>query len=329
MNRLPAFVLRVCSIFYAIAIFFWDLYWRIAPKVKPPVKIISVGNLVAGGAGKTPLTIYIARLAIERGIKTSIVARGYRRKGKGLLEVNERSRWEEVGDEPLEIAAAVPQARIYVCESKTRAALKACADGAELIIIDDGYQHRRLQRDLNILCLRSEKPFGNGLLLPAGRLREPKAAVKRADMIVFTGGGQVGSDEERPDFPNIPVFYLQSVRTHFRELSSGREIDIEELAGKRFVAFCGLADPTRFRRSLIELGITLTDFIAFDDHHSYSSCDIDGIVRTAQESGSSIMTTAKDAVKVKDFDFVRSAVYICLPEYEIDDLDHFRKVIAL
>jgi len=328
MNRLLSTILRACSIVYAIAIFFWDLYWRIAPKVKPPVKIISVGNLVVGGTSKTPLTIYIARLATERGIKTSIVARGYGRKEKGLLEVNEKSRWEDVGDEPLELSAAVPQARVYVCESKTRAALKACADGAELIIIDDGYQHRRLQRDLNILCLDSERPFGNGLLLPAGRLREPKTAVKRADIVVYTGGGPTHGGEARPDFSNIPVFFLQPVKTHFRELSSGREIDIRELAGKRFVAFCGLAEPARFRRTLIEQGIALNDFIAFGDHHSYGPHDIDKMVRMAQDSGSSIITTAKDAVKVKDFDFGRSAVYICLPEYEIDDPDQFRKVIA-
>ncbi len=329
MNLLSSLILRICSIAYRTVIFLWDLYWRIAPKVRLSAKIISVGNLTAGGTGKTPLTILIARMAIEKGIKTSIVTRGYKRYASGLIEVSPNSRWEDVGDEPLEISAAVPQARIYVCESKTRAARKACGDGAELIIIDDGYQHRKLHRDLNILCLDSEKPYGNGILLPAGLLREPVKAVNRADLIVLTGGGESHAWLNLPDFRDIPVFSMKMINARFVELASGKEIDAGSLFGTRFIAFCGLADPSKFQKTLSRLGIAVAGFMAFEDHHRYTSQDIERIIDIARKKDYSIMTTAKDAVKLKGFDFDKTAVYICLPVYEIDDPDRFRKAIAL
>jgi len=153
------FILWKLSIIYRIVIFFWDMYWRNAKQVELPCKVISIGNITAGGTGKTPLAIYLAGLASKSGLKVAVVARGYKREGKGLIELHENSTWQKVGDEPLEIFRRIENVRVYVCQSKTRAAQQAFSDGAELILIDDGFQHRRLARDVNIVCLDWLKPL--------------------------------------------------------------------------------------------------------------------------------------------------------------------------
>lgn len=327
MNSKLKFILSPLSFIYRIAIFFWDLYWRKGPIVRLPARVISVGNLVVGGTGKTPLTIYLAKMAVEKGIKTSIVARGYGRSKGGLAEVSLNMSWERIGDEPLEILQSVPGARVYVCESKTRAAAKACADGAELIIVDDGFQHRRLYRDTNILCLDSKTYAGKDRLLPAGRLREPLSAMTRADIIVCTGEQNECKIVENGC--EIRAFRFRIICMKLRKLGEDKEIDIESLHSRKFVAFCGLANPENFRISLVRFGFEIAEFVMFGDHHRYDLQDKSRLVSLARQHGGNLITTAKDAVKLKGFDFGDVEVYICHPEYGIDDLPEFRKVVGL
>ncbi|OQX91389.1 MAG: hypothetical protein B6D58_08310, partial [candidate division Zixibacteria bacterium 4484_95] len=122
------------SLVYRGFVLLWDIYWRLAPKVKLPCKVISVGNIVAGGTGKTPIVIHIANLAARAGFKTAVVAKGYKRIEKGLIELDDKSNWLDAGDEPLEIFQNNKDVRVYVAGSKTKAARKAAIDGAELII---------------------------------------------------------------------------------------------------------------------------------------------------------------------------------------------------
>jgi tetraacyldisaccharide 4'-kinase len=331
MKTLSRISLFPFSILYLIIITVWDLYWRIAPKVKLPCKVISVGNIVAGGAGKTPVAIYIARLATAAGYKTAVVARGYKRQEKELLEVIAGSNWQEVGDEPLEIYRSVPGVRVYVCESKTEAAIKAAADGAEIIIIDDGFQHRNLARDIDIVCLDSANPFGPGGFLPYGRLREPKHSLKRANALVFTSPKK----DEKPidsieDYRNIVTFYSNSKTTGFIEVGTGRYQDCENIRRQKSIAFCGLANPNKFQSSLGIIGIRPLQFKYYDDHHRYSSFDIDYLIALLKnEHADCFVTTLKDAVKFDSVAFGSIPIYYAQMSIELNNDIAFKQMLGL
>ncbi len=338
MKLIIKFILWKFSIIYRIVIFFWDLYWRNANQVKLPCKIISIGNITAGGTGKTPLAIYLARLASKSGLKTAVIARGYKRERKGLTELHENSTWLEVGDEPLEIFRVTENVRVYVCRSKTRAAQKAFSDGAELIIIDDGFQHRRLARDVNIVCLDCSRPLGPGGYLPLGLLREPPQALKRADIIVYTSYINNSHCEKRIE--NIAgskkAFFSSSSISAFVDLHSRKEASTDEISAKKIIAFCGLGSPEKFKNSLDDIKIVPEEFIAFDDHYRYTQDDIERLKNTALEHKANIfITTFKDAVKIEGFDFGDFDIYSAMMEIRIidqsgaDRSDEFRAEVGL
>jgi len=332
------FILWKLSIIYRIVIFFWDMYWRNAKQVELPCKVISIGNITAGGTGKTPLAIYLAGLASKSGLKVAVVARGYKREGKGLIELHENSTWQKVGDEPLEIFRRIENVRVYVCQSKTRAAQQAFSDGAELILIDDGFQHRRLARDVNIVCLDWLKPLGPGGYLPLGLLREPPQALKRADIIVYTSYDKNSRRKQRID--NIAVdkktFFSSSTITGFINLRSGKENAVNEIGTKKIIAFCGLGSPEKFKNSLNDINIVPEKFVVFRDHHRYAQNDIDRLKKIASEHKADIfITTFKDAVKIESFNFGDYDIYSAMLEIKIidqsgiDRSDEFRTGIEL
>jgi tetraacyldisaccharide 4'-kinase len=331
MKTLFRILLSSASAIYWVAIIIWDWYWRIAPQVKLPCKVISIGNIVAGGAGKTPLVIYIARLAVAAGYKTAVVARGYKRREKGLLEVTAESTWKTVGDEPLEIFRTVQGIRVYVCESKTRAAQKAAADGAQVIIVDDGFQHRRLARDIDIVCLDSNQPFGPGGYLPGGRLREPKSSLKRATALVFTSHDKDSQPiDQLFDGKKYQIFYSDTkisgfVRLGWNEIKSG-----ETIVSQKSIAFCGLANPDKFRKSLQKANVSPAKFQTYDDHHRYSNFDIDFLIALAKnESANCLITTAKDAVKFDSVAFTETPLYYTQMSLALNDEVVFRKMLGL
>lgn len=326
------------SFLYRIIITIWDIYWRRARKIKLLCRVISIGNITVGGAGKTPLTIHVASLTAATGLRVAVVARGYKRRSRGIIEVAANSRWEEVGDEPLEIKRQVNDIRVYVADSKTEAAKRAFEDGAEVIVIDDGFQHRRLQRDLNIVCLDWHSPFGPGGLLPGGRLRESLSALRRADMIVYTSFDQ--TDKGRLDIDKLPsslkIFYSTNNISTFFNIKSGQEAPASAFLSRAALAFCGLAAPDKFLQSLGRLGIIPQKFITFGDHHRYSEKDIRLLGAQAAETGADcLLTTLKDAVKIEHFDFGRLDIYWAQLEVRIteaggnDCSPEFRKALNL
>jgi tetraacyldisaccharide 4'-kinase len=319
------------SLIYGAIMLVWDIYWRLSPRVKLPCKIISVGNIVAGGAGKTPLVIYIARMAIAAGYKTAIVARGYKRKSKELLEVTADSDWHEVGDEPLEIYRQIPEAKTYVDKSKKAAAQRACDDGAQIIIVDDGFQHRRLARDIDIVCLDNTKPFGRGGLLPYGLQREPIRSLNRADAIVFTSitGESIASDTHSFNKPRA-IFRSKSQVITFINLKTGQQVGMEYIRNLRIMAFCGLANPQKFRIELEKTGIKPARFLVYKDHHGYTDSDIEYLINLAQnEQTGCLLTTSKDAVKLESFDFGTVQVYYAQMSIKIDDRESFKRFLGL
>jgi tetraacyldisaccharide 4'-kinase len=331
MKNWARIILWPLSLIYKVIIFFWDIYWRFSPKTKLPCKVISIGNIVAGGTGKTPLVIYIAKFAIASGYKTAVVARGYKRKGKGLVEVTTQSDWQEVGDEPLEIIRQVPQARIYVCNSKTLAAQKAFFDGAQIIIVDDGFQHRRLARDIDIVCLDSAQPFGPGGFLPYGLLREPQKALNRADAIVLASSANESSATKIDLLiKSIPTYRSFSRIKDFVDLKTGQVIKIENINTLKTIAFCGLANPDKFKDSLSKIGISPVEFIVYDDHHQYQNSDIEYLkTKMWQEKADCLLTTFKDAVKLESFDFSDIPVYFAQSDIEIDNEESFKQILGL
>ncbi len=322
MLSLKRLILWKLSLIYRVCISLWDCYWRRAKKVRLPGKVISIGNITAGGTGKTPLAIYIGNMAAKSGHRTAVVARGYKRPTKGLAEVSDKSTWLEVGDEPLEIFRRTENVRVYVDESKTVAAQKAADDGADVIIIDDGFQHRRLDRDINIVCLDWNEPFGPGGLLPLGLLREPIKALERADIIIYTNYDKnIPQNQNFPEFvQSIKCYYSSSLISCLCNIKTGVAMDMADFRNKAIISFCGLGNPEKFKQSLKRVGISTERFVAFKDHYRYTHKDIVNIIQEATALKSDcLITTFKDVVKIRDLDFNGFDVYWAEIEINITD----------
>lgn len=251
--------------------------------------VISVGSLSAGGAGKTPMVIALARAFSARGVRVDVLSRGYRRRGKAAVRVAPQGAAEDFGDEPLLIArqAGVP---VYVAAQRYEAGLLAEADSGSVPVIhllDDGFQHRQLHRDVNLLLL-DEHDVSAERLLPAGNLREPLSAIRRADVIAIPAGRQAVSLESnlRASGFEGPVWRLH------------RRMEVPPIDGI-VVAFCGIARPAQFFAGLEAAGLRLADRIAFPDHHRYTLRDLDRIQAAVQAAhAKAIITTEKDRVRL-------------------------------
>ena len=202
------------------------------------------------------------------------------------------------------MALRVPAVAVVVGARRAEAARAAIALGADLVLLDDGYQHLALARDVDILLLDAADPFGGGRLPPAGSLREPLAGLGRADAFVFTRADRAAPsaearDELRRRNPGAPVFTAR-IRAAGLADESGSPVDSATLAGRRFVAVCGIAHPKSFFTSLTELDLAPDELLAFPDHHRYDRSDLERIRRAADRTASAwIATTEKDAVKLR------------------------------
>lgn len=261
----------------------WLFQKNILKSSRLPVPVIVIGNLTAGGAGKTPLTIGLARSLQEQGWQVGVISRGYGGKNSQALEVQLDSDPAITGDEPILLrrACATP---VFVCRDRFSAgkALLAQYPETQLILCDDGLQHYRLARDLELCVVDGARGFGNRLLLPAGPLREPVYRLNRVDAVVMNGKG-------RP--PRHPaVFQMQLETGHLYALGNpDRQYEACNIAGQTLTAICGIGNPQRFFKTLRELGLTFTEQ-AMPDHHAFCAADIpaEGLV----------VVTEKDAVKL-------------------------------
>lgn len=250
--------------------------------------VVSVGSLSAGGSGKTPLTIALAKALTARGVQVDVLSRGYGRTSKAVARVNADGSAEEFGDEPLLIArqAAVP---VYVAARRYEVGLMAEAalhdgEGPAVHLLDDGFQHRQLHREVNILLI-DERDLDDHLL-PAGNLREPLSALRRADVIAIpAGNGRVDAELRKRNWQGS-IWRLV------------RRMEVPQVDGP-VVAFCGIARGDQFFAGLETAGLHVASRIAFPDHHRYVEHDLDCIRDAARSiKASAIVTTEKDRVRL-------------------------------
>lgn len=247
------------------------------------VPVICVGNLVAGGTGKTPVALALA--ALLAGRRLAFLTRGYGGRTAGPLQVEAyRHRAEEVGDEPLLLARAAPT---WVARDRAAGARAAVAAGAEVIVMDDGFQNPSLVKDLSLLVVDGATGFGNGLMIPAGPLREPIAqGLARADAVIMIGDDETGISTALA--AQLPVLAARLAPTS----------DAEVLAGKRVVAFAGIGRPAKFFATLEAMGCTLAARHPFADHHRYRVSEVMNLCAEAAALDATTVTTEKDWVRL-------------------------------
>ncbi len=270
------------------------------------IPVISVGNVSFGGTGKTPTVVALVRELVRLGRHPAILTRGYGRRVRQLEVVvgpEPRQRVEEIGDEPMEMAHMLPGVPVVVESDRVRGGMEAQRLGADVVVLDDGFQHRRLCRDLDLVLLDASDPWGGGRPPPFGRLREPLRGLRRASAVIVT---KVPADwrelvagiEARLTHiaPGLPVLAarLRPARVRTSEGWQGREV----LAGARVMAFAGLGRPQGFAESLEEAGAELVARRWFADHHRYTARELAKIVQAAAALDAVPVTTFKDAVKL-------------------------------
>ncbi len=262
------------------------LLYKSARPVKAPVPVLCVGNLVIGGAGKTPVALSIGRRLIERGRKVHFLSRGYGGRVAGPLRVDPRNHTAaDVGDEALLLAACAP-----AWVSRDRVAGVEAAGGADMILMDDGFQNASVAKDLSLLVIDGEYGFGNGRVIPAGPLRETvSSALSRADGIVLIGEDIAGIENH----PAVKASRLPVLKARARP---GPEA--EDLKGQSVVAFAGIANPEKFFRTLEEAGSEIKASHAFPDHHPFGEGDIQRLKSEAAGLNAKLATTEKDAMRL-------------------------------
>jgi tetraacyldisaccharide 4'-kinase len=269
------------------------------------VPVISVGNLTAGGTGKTPFVEYLVRYCQSERKKVAVLSRGYMRSTKGTVVVSDGhsiiSTPDRAGDEPFQIARRFPAAVVISDERRTRSAAIALDQfHADVIVLDDGFQHRAIKRDLDIVLMNDEQPIARTHMLPAGNRREPLSSLHRADLVVTMGVPGRSGDTRAAGTPGP----AKGVKLRFRPASLRRvfgeeSLDPGTLKGRPVVAFCGIANPVSFRRTLGEMGTDLRAELSFPDHHWFGLRDLVRIRKVFEGSGATmILTTEKDAVRL-------------------------------
>lgn|GEM_PF-231402 len=255
--------------------------------------VVSVGNLTVGGTGKTPMVIALAQRAVAAGRKVAIVARGYGAVADAAGQT----------DEVALIAARCPGARVVVAPEKLVAARHAVAEGADFIIVDDGLQHRRLHRDLEVVLVDARAPFGNGSVLPGGPLRETPSGLARADVIVLTHAETLDEAELQTVLTqlrafrlSVPIVRADHVPLGVRAVTGGPLRPASALAGREVFLFCGIASPAGFEKTVADLGAQVTGVLAFPDHHAFGAGDMARVRAAARHA--QLVCTEKDALKV-------------------------------
>ncbi|MEE2678779.1 MAG: tetraacyldisaccharide 4'-kinase [Myxococcota bacterium] len=264
--------------------------------------VVGVGNLVVGGAGKTPTAAWLACALRDRGHRVVLASRGYgRRDPRNIVVVSDgkfvRAGVEAAGDEPLVLAAHAPGVPVLVGRDRARVGWRAhSAFGAEVLVLDDGFQHHRLHRDLDIVLFDGQVGFGNGRCLPAGPLREPPAALRSAACIGVVDGPLATGDEAlvAKFAPGARRFAAHRRPAALRPLAGGPGQAPEALRGREVGVFSGLARPGGLRRSIEALGARVVAERRFRDHHTYRPGDLSGLADEAPLW----VTSEKDAVKL-------------------------------
>jgi tetraacyldisaccharide 4'-kinase len=279
---------------------------------RAPVPVICVGNLTVGGSGKTPTVIYIIGQLIEQGRAVHVVSRGYGGSQPGPLAVDlAHHSAAEVGDEPLLIAAYAPT---WIARDRAAGVKAAVAAGAEVVVLDDGFQNPSVEKDLSIIVVDAGFGFGNRRTLPAGPLREPVAAgMARADAVLLIGTPQKAWPE---------VFHEKPVlRASLAPKYSGISLD-----GARVLAFAGIGRPEKFFQTVRSLGAEIVESESFADHQVYSRVLVERLLARAEAQDLMVVTTEKDAVKLPSF--TRGKIWPVPVGLEGEDLNQINNLLS-
>lgn len=271
---------------------------------KFPCPVVSVGNITAGGTGKTPLVEFLVRWFARKNFRIAILARGY-----GKIDSRGSDDEDLISEMELENVVRLPGSDRVATGRKALTEYRA-----DLLILDDGFQHYRIQRGLDIVAIDATQPFANGYLLPRGLLRERPSALRRADLVILTRTDQVTPAEleglRRQVGPAVETIHKP---VQVRSLWNRKKYGIDWLRGRNIYAFCGVGNPDAFRRTLESVGAHVVKFRPFDDHHAYTGQDLRRMNAEAQEfMAEAIVTTEKDATKVhaESFELPLAAVRI-------------------
>lgn len=311
----------------------WLYRVHLLPTRRLPIKVISVGNLVVGGTGKTPHTALLALFIQKKGLKTAVVSRGYRgtamKKGAVISDGHALlGTVEEGGEEPYWLAQRLAGIPVVVGRDRYRSGMQCVHQWqSEWIVLDDGFQHIQLEREIDILLLAGHRPFGEGNLLPLGTLREPIQEMNRADIIVITHAERLEpavridlASRIRSRTPLIPIFFSQH-RPALLWTFPGKEVlPLSWMKGKRILAFCGLAEPESLSFSLNQLGAEPIKLVKYPDHHFYQDNDKRYLEILSRSLGIDILvTTEKDALKLGTWEAKGLQILVLGIEVEILD----------
>jgi tetraacyldisaccharide 4'-kinase len=289
--------------------------WGVLRTGRLTCPVISVGNLTLGGSGKTPTVEAVVRtlraLGHEAGALPAVVSRGYGRTTRGVHVISDRdgvhADVRTAGDEPLLLAERLPGVPVVVGENRYEAARNAVDRcGATAIVMDDGFQHRTLAKDLEIVVVQGSAPWGNARVFPRGTLREPLSALARAHAVVVTN--PAGAEAIEAVTRTVRRFNRSAavLTAHYAlqdaiETQSGRRVPVADLAGRRLMAFAGLGSPQGFADTLEAAGVRRVGFAEFPDHHWFTPGDLDELTREARASAAQgLVTTEKDWVRIRD-----------------------------
>ncbi len=313
------------ALLYSVLIFWRNFFYKhnffVTRKLPRPV--ISIGNLTVGGTGKTPIVMYICEFLKKRGYKTSIISRGYQRNTKGTFLVSNGdhplSTWEETGDEPYMMAKKLCKIPIVVDEDRYRGGMFLINNfNPDIIVIDDGFQHRSLYRDVDIVLINGNDEIHEHKVLPYGLLREPWHSIKRADAIFITKNKPQPFLNRKIKKTSLPIFYTK-IKSSIKP-----KINIKN---KKVFLFCGIADPETFKQIVVNYDCNICGTKIFPDHFNYPRKEIIHIEKKAKELGVDyILTTEKDWTKIENFDLTFSFIVLEL-RLEVIEKDRLKKLL--
>lgn len=265
---------------------------------RAPLPVISVGNISLGGTEKTPLAMELLSRLLALGRRPALISRGYKgrwEKTGGVLSDGRAilGTWQDGGDEPYLIARSFPAVGVYVGKNRLTSCRRAAGAGFDIAVLDDGFQHRRLARDFDIVLYSSEEKVA---------LREPLSALRRSDILLLKSGEEkVRAIERLRGCRMGSLFSYSVIARSVSDLHTGERVPIERLAKMKLLAFCAIARPRRFAETLREAGLEVVSFLPFPDHHPYPSVSWEKIIRACRSQGAdALITTGKDAVKLAD-----------------------------
>jgi tetraacyldisaccharide 4'-kinase len=290
--------------------------------------VISVGNLTVGGTGKTPMVLWIVERLLAEGKSVGILTRGYRGKtlsaSSGKSQTTNDSAPISTSDEVRLLQSRLENRALFgVGADRYKNGLDLAARGVDWLILDDGFQHLRLARDVDIVLIDASNPFGGGHLLPAGRLREPRTALERADLVVITRSNHAPAIESIVRRHSAaPIFYARTTLASVYSPSNS-QLAASEARSKILFAFCGIGNPAAFIADLRDWGFQIAGYKSFPDHHRYSPSDISAIEKQARETGAAgLICTEKDRFNLEDAQPSMN-LWVCSISLHIDREDDF------